>query len=527
MCLRRAQIFFCVIALAALTRCSDGAPSADSGTNADVLVDGSASDQNGSDVASDTREDGEHDSDWPDRDLPVDPPEDHELDSGEIDSGNPLAIVDPIATVNPANMLSYYVEWDTTVPTATQLQVDCGDSFQNTLADPAETTRHTVFAMGFWTGAECDLVIEASYGDWAASETLQITVDALPEFLPTLEIADDDALEMHEGWTLFNLNNHYDRIPLKVVLIDDEGRYRWYHSRELPKAGAETDTRTVSEGVLIGGWGSDTHPAIVDWEGDIVWEGPFGGTHDVRYNEVDRTFFYIRQKYECPEDNRASEVVLWDRDAEVELWSWAICEHFVPDPYQSDWSHVNTVEPFPDGDHLLLSSRGQHALFLIDQTQAFGEELVWVLGQVGDFTLVQQAPEDPDPNFFRQHAPERLENGRILMFDNGRYGYREFSRALEIAYNEETMEAWAVWEFVPEPQIFCPIWGDADRLANGNTLVTCGVRSKVNQSHVIEVTPAGDEVWHVTFPLNWGLYRSERVVDLPVGYVVPEAEPEE
>ena len=66
-----------------------------------------------------------------------------------------------------------------------------------------------------------------------------------------------------------------------------------------------------------------------------------------------------------------------------------------------------------------------------------------------------------------------------------------------------------VWEFRPNPDIYAPVWGDADRLANGNTLVTFGRNPET--SHIIEASPAGDNLWELIVPDAWGTYRAERV----------------
>jgi hypothetical protein len=59
----------------------------------------------------------------------------------------------------------------------------------------------------------------------------------------------------------------------------------------------------------------------------------------------------------------------------------------------------------------------------------------------------------------------------------------------------------------------------ADRLANGNTLVTFGFRSRTERTAIVEVSPAGKAVWQLRLPPKWGTYRSERVPDPPRGFV--------
>lgn len=77
-----------------------------------------------------------------------------------------------------------------------------------------------------------------------------------------------------------------------------------------------------------------------------------------------------------------------------------------------------------------------------------------------------------------------------------------------------------VWEYAPPADLFAPIWGDADRLPNGNTLITFGRRGPDVGSHLVEVDPGGGgALWQLRFPDGWGVYRADRVIDPPVGFV--------
>ena len=58
-----------------------------------------------------------------------------------------------------------------------------------------------------------------------------------------------------------------------------------------------------------------------------------------------------------------------------------------------------------------------------------------------------------------------------------------------------------------------PIWGDANRLANGNVLVTAGL--KAGPTRLFEVTRAGEVVWAIDWPANIGSYRGSRIPPPP------------
>jgi hypothetical protein len=111
----------------------------------------------------------------------------------------------------------------------------------------------------------------------------------------------------------------------------------------------------------------------------------------------------------------------------------------------------------------------------------------------------------------RPHHPTFLENGNILVFDNGRI--REYSRVIEL----EPMSGKIVWEYKasPEKTFYSQIMGACQRLPNGNTLIT-----ESDKSRVFEVAPNGEVVWEFYNPyidLNKKrravIYRMARITD--------------
>lgn len=62
-----------------------------------------------------------------------------------------------------------------------------------------------------------------------------------------------------------------------------------------------------------------------------------------------------------------------------------------------------------------------------------------------------------------------------------------------------------------------PYWGDADRLANGNVLVTAGLRSATDKPRIFEARPSdGQVVWQSTLPEGAGSYQAERLSPPPL-----------
>ncbi len=428
----------------------------------------------------------------------------------------PVKVSDFAVIAHPANPLAAYVEWETNVPASTAVDVDCGPDHQVVITTAGTRTTHSVFVMGLFDGAECTLTATSVGPDGSEDgEAGTFHAGPLPDELPVPELLFGALDVVQPGWTLFNLTNTFDNVPLHVVLVDEEGRYRWIHERSGPYPGLDTDVRFTDQGISIGGTTHQDTPSLIDWEGHILWSGDFFNHHEFRPvpGKTGRFFAFTGEKKACGTEFNSQVVVEHDLETKKHVWEWRLCEHWMPPEVVKDWSHLNTIDVFPAVDALLLSSRDQNTLFKVSYPEG---ELLWGLGEQGDFAY------DPGMQFYHQHDPQLTPDGTILMFDNGLHDQREWSRALEIAYDPETMTAETVWEFRPEPDIYAPVWGDADRLPNGNTLVVFGLWDAGKHTHLIEVDADADEVWHLRLPKRWGVYRAQRIPDPPVGHVLED-----
>ncbi len=403
---------------------------------------------------------------------------------------------------NPANVLSYFVDWKTDELAETALTLDCGPDLRRELRSPEPLTKeHSVFVMGLYPGASCTVTAGGAKGQ-KATMTRALDVGPLPAFLPELRLLERDADRSHPGWTLFNLNMPFTGgPPLAIAMVDELGRYRWYHQRATTETGADNDTRLMPEGVLVGGSGF-VRPGLISWSGDVLWEGDFDMHHEiVPFGGGEKVLYLSESSEGCTSGWTSGVMHHYDRATDTELSQWRLCEHFEPAFAIFDWSHTNAIEPFGDQNAVLLSARNQHRIYKVDFDTG---DIVWTLGTNGDFAI------DPDAVFLEQHSPEVQPNGNVLVYDNGS-STRPWSRVVEYALDLGRMTASVVWEYRPTPDIFTEFWGDADRLPNGNTLVTFGRRERDEDSHLIEVTADRETVWQLATPEGWGWYRAERV----------------
>ncbi len=440
---------------------------------------------------------------------------------GDSGGDNPVdAGPDTVVTVsrlaveeNPRNSLSYYVSWRTDYALVTELAVDCGPEYRQTFL--GETTRqsHEVFVMGLFDGLACSFTVHPSREAMAGELTESVDrVGNLPAELPELTVDVVDASRMEPGWTLFSVADASDPSDMHVVIIDAQGRYRWTYSVGTHYYGAGAELLVTDYGLVVGN--AMHRSQIASWEGSEVWMLQAPAHHDLRISPFheDHVLYLGTAAEGCSTvEHTAVELDMNTREV---VWEWRICDWWTPRVAYNNWSHLNTIEPFPNERAVLISSRQQDALFKVNRDTS---ELEWVLGMDGDFAM------DPADYFLRQHAPEIQPDGTILLLDNGLGQHespldgvaaREFTRVLQFELSFHTDgtpdRADVIWEYTDE-NVFALNRSEADRMPGGNTLIHyCWVQP---DEHLIlrEVTPAGETVWNVSTPPDIASYRSERI----------------
>ncbi len=192
------------------------------------------------------------------------------------------------------------------------------------------------------------------------------------------------------------------------------------------------------------------------------------------------------------------------------LFQWSAFDHFAItdiDPsiplttQRIDWNHGNAIEIDSDGNYL-VSFRSLSEVTKID---AHTGAVLWRLGGARNEFRFQ-----PDTlKFSFQHGLRRLPNGNLILFDNGNTHSPNFSRAVEYRVDEGARTATLVWQYRPNPDLPSFALGFAQRLADGNTLVTFGPRGTVH-----EVSSSSQRLWELTIPQGLWIYRAYRINSL-------------
>ena len=171
-----------------------------------------------------------------------------------------------------------------------------------------------------------------------------------------------------------------------------------------------------------------------------------------------------------------------------------------------DLLHANAVQqmPFPDLEgrgkvygrsNILVTVRQQDLVAVVDPQQ---QRLVWAWGP-GEI----QFP----------HEATWLENGNILLFDNGS-AYREHSRIVEV--DPLTDEIVWTWRHLRPKRFYSSGRGTVQALPAGNVLVASS-----NQGEIFEVTRTGRIVWRYLSRGTNGRLLTVRAERYPTAWVEP------
>ncbi len=462
--------------------------------------------------------------------------------SGGTASGTLALTIEP----NPNSVLSCYVSWTTAAPADSTVQFGVG-GYQWEISDATMVTDHKVLVIGM--RASQMYSIKAISGSESGAGTFQ--TGALPAAVPAGTVMINDTAKRAPGWTLMNVqkggtdNRPRSAEPPMAVIYDEEGQPVWYFiDGPGPDIGGAVSTQLTDKGVVIGPtWNQQNTngipPREVDFAGNIIWECKHAACAPGK-DATHETIKLANGNYvilEYVTTGGAQNPVYRELDADSnEVWTldWV---KLLPAPSGStgDWCHANAINVDLDNNEVFINCRWMGLM----KTTYTNPAKQWLLpaaygskGQ-GDFTY-----SPTNIQFSDAHHPEfHRDDNTALFYDNGGWsgsvntvtGYH--SRAIEYKLDTGTMTATLNWEFPGTFSVtdnwytntwYSPFWGDADRLENGNVLVAAGLIGPTRESRVFEVTKAdGMLVWELRLPLNYGVYRADRITPPLVHAIAP------
>lgn len=237
------------------------------------------------------------------------------------------------------------------------------------------------------------------------------------------------------------------------------------------------------------------------------------------------------------------KLIIWDKDTNELVWEWNVFDYYDISDYDGvfydegiyggtwntafgdwryDWTHINAITYSIEQSAIYMSCRHLSRITKIyfnfnDYNDPNNGDIIWNMGQnmpSGDIHCGHNL------DFSWQHSVSVLDNGNILTLDNGNLSDdfnsdldNPISRAIEINPNE--MEggcaAEIVWEYSLEEYLFGHASGGAQKLDNGNYLIsTVG-----DGGTTLEISNDMELVWEAKYNLFTGLiHRAYRVPSL-------------
>lgn len=436
-----------------------------------------------------------------------------------------LEVSDLVIEANPRMSLGCYVSWTTATAANSEVQFGVNEP-EFRIVHPELVTEHRVHVVGMHAESTYTIRAVSSHDTATGSAVGEFTTGSLPETLPAGGVLVAEGFDaMQPGWTLTNVQVGNDGassnsvVPGLVVIVDEQALPVWYfvHGATADQFGI-TSTEQLPNGNILVGNASAEPAREVDLEGNVVWEGPTGG--DTRLSH--HTSKLENGNYLVARESSASARVEEITPNNEVVWSWDLYDH-VDSPGSNDWCHLNAAMFDAAEDFLYFNCRFRG----VYKAERSTGELHWLLGAAidasnpSDFTYVP----DETVRFNDAHDPELHEDGSILIYDNqgweshagGRGTYH--SQVVEYQLDEAALTATLTWSFPGDFEVepwyrdewATQIWGDADRLDNGNVLVTAGDRGLGTWTRIFEVTRAGVVVWGFEWPENHGSYRADRI----------------
>ena len=312
------------------------------------------------------------------------------------------------------------------------------------------------------------------------------------------------------GYTLYTIQ------PLsRADLIDNNGQVvhswnyspsdRWERAELLPNG--DLLVVGVDENEFARGQGIPDDARYVlryTWSGELLWKKQLKAHHDIEFTPAGDLLVLTLNVRSVPQIHpkigiRDDQLTLLNSDGTVKA-EYSLLDAieanptvFPLDPVRPstkcgvtsiDLFHSNSAEwmrnaqlatsnPIYDLNNVLVCSRHQNRIAIFDWDD---KQVVWSWGR---------------DELMGPHDAQVLENGNILVFDNG-LG-RGWSRVIEL----DPTSGKIVWQYKADPPdaFFSSHKGSAQRLPNGNTLISESARGRI-----FEITSDGEIVWEFFCP---------------------------
>ncbi|MDO5538955.1 MAG: aryl-sulfate sulfotransferase [Eubacteriales bacterium] len=429
--------------------------------------------------------------------------------------GNGYTLEEPLVILNPygTSPLTAVVIFDTEEETGGTITVK-GKSAENDINGTFESAKnHLIPVYGLYNGDTTEVEITLDNGD---CKTLEITTEAM-EIQPgeiKVEMLDDSAYDYSELTIVCSTGG-------SLCALDSAGDIRWYYAE-----GGTLGVHQLANGhlmvpskFLLKQSYYKSGLTEIDLSGKIYREYaiPGGMHHD--FQELPNGNLLVASDspdLTCVEDyvveiDRATGEVVWELDMRdvMDIDDGASASIESDGSESVDWFHNNSLWYDEENDLVLLSARHKDAIVAVHKED---KTLAWILGDPEGWEKKSEEYffTPVGDNFewqYAQHQVTMLDNGDIMMFDNGTAkvkavnaeervtGDDVYSRAVIYHIDTENMTVEQVFEYGKErgPQWYSDWISGVESLdgTQDNLWITAGSNLYNSEEDSHDYGPAG------------------------------------
>lgn len=410
--------------------------------------------------------------------------------------GPEVEILNENVTLNPTRFapLSATIEIETSEPVRVSLRVTGRNGSDSDIVHQFDDagTNLEIPVLGLYP--DYSNTVEVTFSDISGrilgEKEYQIETGPLLADLPEIEINKAEIGQMAGRLTFVSYFGHSENgnpTPQRPFMFDAYGDIRWYldfrqHS-ELSDLFYDDGMERLQNGNLYFGDLNGDKIYEIDMLGNTIntWDMTGYGFHHEVTEKPDGNFLATVNKNGASTvedhiieiDRETGQIVnVWDLreslDPQRTVWDTPLADISV------DWFHGNALYYDETDNTIVVSGRTQGVVKLTEEN-----EVVWIIaphkgwntsGSGSDLTQYLLRPldstgepitdqavlsgDDNHPDFewpWYQHAPLRMPNGNVMIFDNGdnrNYtGNRSYSRAVEYEIDREDMTIRQVWSY--------------------------------------------------------------------------------
>jgi len=326
--------------------------------------------------------------------------------------------------------------------------------------------------------------------------------------LPYLTYTEEKADETKKGVVKYDQELAFEGYNLVGPnLMDMEGNM--VHSWSNPNSSFGVFGVILNNGNFLISNLRETSIAKYSWDSNIIWEEEVINHHEITISLNNTILIPSKEMHEYNGRKVEFDLIIELSQEGEEISRWSTYENFdyikkfhepseldilayvhIPaekDPTNVsllvggdfDYYHLNSIQVLPETPIGKKDYRFQAGNWLLSFCHV---SLVVILDKETKKVVWSWGPGELD----LQHSPIMLDNGNILIYDNG--FNREYTRVIEL----DPIKKEIVWEYKEDPPelFFSQSEGYAQRLSNGNTLITDS-----ESGRAFEVTKNGTIVW--------------------------------